>query len=95
MTGEARFMVRASVLGLLLAGVSTAVLAAPDPREARIEQLEAQVRQLMADRVRIEAQDEQLLAQTRDLAARKDHRRAQIRVGWPAILTHDRLSLTT
>jgi phosphate-selective porin OprO/OprP len=75
MTGEARRLVRASVLGLLLAGVSTAALAAPDPSEARIEQLEAQVRQLMADRARIEAQDEQLLAQTRDLAAQVEELR--------------------
>ena len=75
MTGEARLLVRASVLGLLLAGVSTAALAAPDPREARIEQLEAQVRQLMADRARIEAQDEQLLVQTRDLAAQVEELR--------------------
>jgi phosphate-selective porin OprO/OprP len=41
----------ASLAGLLMAGVSTAALAAkaPDPGEARMEQLEAEIQQLKAD----------------------------------------------
>ncbi|MBS0409727.1 MAG: porin [Proteobacteria bacterium] len=62
---------RAATLALLLAGVAAPALAAPkaDPRDARIEQLEAQVRQLMEDHQRLAAEDQQLMAQAQQLAA--------------------------
>lgn len=59
------------LLASLLAGVSTAALAAPaktDPRDARIEQLEAEVRQLIADHQAQAAKDDALAAQAEQLA---------------------------
>jgi predicted porin len=62
---------RAFGLATLLAGVSTAALAAPDdqpdPRDARIQQLQAQVQQLVADHQRLQSEDEQLTAKTQQL----------------------------
>lgn len=44
----------AALAGMLMASVSTAALAAkaPDPREARLEQLEAEIQQLKSDNQR-------------------------------------------
>jgi phosphate-selective porin OprO/OprP len=69
---HARTLVRASAIGALLAGASTAALAAPhkpDPRDARIEQLEAQMAQLMADNQKLHAESEQIDAKAQALAA--------------------------
>jgi len=61
------------VLGVaaLLAGVSTAVLAAsdptPDPRDVRIQQLQDEVQKLAADHQRLQAEDEQLMARAQQL----------------------------
>ncbi|HWA61162.1 MAG TPA: porin [Caulobacteraceae bacterium] len=54
------------------AAAAPAAAPAPDPRDARIEQLEAQVRQLMADHARLEAEERDLLAKTEALAAEAD-----------------------
>jgi len=64
-------LARTAALALLFAGVSASAMAAPkaDPRDARIEQLEAQVRQLMEDHQRLAAEDQQLMAQAQQLAA--------------------------
>jgi phosphate-selective porin OprO/OprP len=59
------------LLAGLLAGASTAALAASgkaDPRDARIEQLEAEVQQLIADHQAQAAKDEALSAQAGQLA---------------------------
>jgi predicted porin len=57
----------------LLAGVSTAALADPDPqqdpRDARIQQLQDQMQQLVADHQRLQAEDDQLIAKARQLEA--------------------------
>jgi predicted porin len=62
---------RAFGLATLLAGVSTAALADPamqqDPRDARIQQLQDQVRQLVADHQRLQAEDDQLIAKAQQL----------------------------
>jgi len=58
-------------LAALLAGVSTAALADPDPnpdpRDARIQQLQDEVQQLVADHQRLQAEDEQLMAKAQQL----------------------------
>ena len=60
----------------LLAGVSTAALAEPgtgqDPRDARIQQLQDQVQQLIADHRRLQAEDDQLVAKAQQLEAEVD-----------------------
>jgi predicted porin len=61
---------RAFGLAVLLASVSTAALAQnaqPDPRDARIQQLQDEVQQLLADHKRLQAEDEQLTAKTQQL----------------------------
>ncbi|MFI4975771.1 MAG: porin [Caulobacterales bacterium] len=63
------------MLTLLLAsacGAAVAAPAKPDPREARIEQLEQEVQQLVAANQRLQADDQQLAAQTQALAAEVD-----------------------
>ena len=61
----------ALALASLLAGVSTAAFAAPnpkpDPRDARIQQLQEEVQQLVADHQRLQAEDEQLMAKAQQL----------------------------
>src|SRR5215472_4625179 len=61
----------ASLIGVLLAGVSPAALAAPskDPREARIEQLEAEMQQLLQDNQRLHAEDEAIRQRSEQLQA--------------------------
>jgi predicted porin len=58
-------------LAILLASVSTTALAdpgpKPDPRDARIEQLQDEVQQLVADHQRLQAEDEQLIAKAQQL----------------------------
>jgi predicted porin len=67
---------RALGVASLLAGVSTAALADPDPqpdsRDARIQQLQDQVRQLVADHQRLQAEDDQLVAKAQQLEAEVD-----------------------
>jgi predicted porin/outer membrane murein-binding lipoprotein Lpp len=62
---------RALGMATLLAGVSTVALAAPDPtpdpRDARIQQLQDEVRRLAADHRRLRAEDEQLMAKAQQL----------------------------
>jgi predicted porin len=55
----------------LLASVSTVALAdpQPDPRDARIEQLETQVKALLADHQRLQSEDDQLVARAQQLEA--------------------------
>jgi predicted porin len=62
---------RVLAVATLLAGVSTVALAAPDPtqdpRDARIQQLQDEVRQLATDHQRLQAEDEQLMAKEQEL----------------------------
>jgi len=64
---------RALGVASLLAGVSTAALAdpdpQPDPRDARIQQLQDQVQQLVADHRRLQAEDDQLVVKAQQLEA--------------------------
>ena len=67
---------RALGVASLLASVSTAALAdpdpQPDPRDARIQQLQDEVRQLVADHQRLQAEDDQLVAKAQQLEAEVD-----------------------
>jgi predicted porin len=62
---------RAVGVAILLTGVSTGALAAPDatqdPRDARIQQLQDEVQRLAADHQRLQAEDEQLTAKAQQL----------------------------
>jgi predicted porin len=64
---------RAFGLATLLAGLSSAALADPDPnqdpRDARIQQLQDQVQQLVADHRQLQAEDDKLTAKARQLEA--------------------------
>src|SRR5260370_30265204 len=82
---EATRLAGVSASAVLLAGGSTAAWAAPaqpDPREARIAQLEQEVQQLLAANQKLQADDQQLAAQTRALAGEVDQlRQAQVAQG--------------
>ena len=70
----------ASLLGMLLAGVAHGAWAAParapDPREARIEQLEAEMQQLADDNRKLHAQEEAVEQRAERLQAEVDDLKA-------------------
>jgi phosphate-selective porin OprO/OprP len=91
-------LTRVGLIGLLLAGASTGALAAPkkkhDPRDARIEQLEAEMRQLMADNAKLHSEDEQLAAKAQQLAAEVEQLKT-VQVGQAEALTTQATAIQT